>query len=292
MIGINEYYKYLLIREVEKKIIEIFPSDKIQSPVHLSFGGELPSILISSHTTELDKIFPSYRGHAAYFSHGGNLKRFFAELYGKATGASSGYGGSMHMIDLQKGIQGTSAVVASHIPIACGTAYTMKETNNIVVVYFGEGATESGSFFESINLADLYNLPVLFVCENNSLADSSPMKNRRKKNRIYDYVKSFFHYRINYIEDDIPMKYKRIRIEHAISKIRTDRKPCFFEFQTLREIDHVGIDNFVDNELHPIYFEISDNDAYGIKEEILKRIDEAIKFAEKSPIPENLIGWK
>ena len=290
--GYSLYYKYILIREVEKKIIEIFPSDKIQSPVHLSLGCEIPSILVSELTNNLDKIFPSYRGHAAYLAHGGNLKRFWAELYGRKTGAANGYGGSMHMIDLQNGIQGTSAVVASHIPIACGTAYTMKNSENLVIVYFGDGATETGSFFESINLSDLYDLPMVFICENNKKADSSPLKSRRKQDILRNYINPFCNLRTQVIKKEEDIKTKLRLTELWVSYTGRYRKPCFIEYEVEREIDHVGIDGFIDNEIPYFQFGIEKNEANDIRKEVLKKVEESIEFAEKSPYPTELLGWE
>ena len=277
----NTNEKYFLITETEKKIRELYSTDKITSPVHLSFGAEMPSILVSEFVDKKkDKIFPSYRGHAAYLAHGGDLKSFFAELFGKKTGCSKGYGGSMHLISLKNGIQGTSAIVASHIPIAVGTAYTMKKPwcKNIVVVYFGDGATEEGVFWESLNLAELYDLPILFVCENNGFADSATIKKRRRSQFISEYIKPFF------IPENILLteeEYPYYEVKELMQVVRQSRTPAFLEYVINRDIEHVGVDGY--KETKDVFVE------KNTKEKILKNIEDAVVFAENSPLQEELL---
>ena len=286
---LKEFEKYHLIRRLEDEIVAVFPKDKIKSPVHLSYGQELPSVLASSFYLPGDKVYLSYRCHAGYVSYGGDPNKFMAELYGKSTGCSNGLGGSMHLIDLEKGIAGTSAIVASHIPIAVGDAYTKKNTDNIVIIHFGDGATESGSFFESLNLATLFNLPILFICENNGWADSSEITLRRKNMYISDYVKPWIEgHTLSTLKEDL--NFNMSCLDDIFDDIRTYGKPKFVEFITNKEVDHVGINNINSPEIPYRYFHIEEKEANIIIENNYRKVEKAINFAEVSPYPKNLIN--
>ena len=158
------------IRRVEEEIVRIYPTDKIKSPTHLSIGQEAVSVGVCEALDRKDVAFGTYRSHALYLAKGGDLKGMMAELYGKATGTSKGKGGSMHLTDISKGLVCTSAVVGTTIPTAVGYAYSFKNLgkNSIVASFFGDGATEEGVFYESLNFAALKKLPVIFICETSS----------------------------------------------------------------------------------------------------------------------------
>ena len=168
------------IRRVEEQIEEIYHTDKIKSPVHLSIGQEAISVGVCDILNADDFVVGTYRGHALYLAKGGNLEAFMAELFGKVDGCARGKGGSMHMIDVSANVLGCSAVVATNIPIAMGYAWRLKQQKNggVIACFFGDGATEEGVFYESLNFAALHKLPILFVCENNGLAIHSPLKKR------------------------------------------------------------------------------------------------------------------
>src|SRR3989344_7824434 len=168
-----KFYRSLYrIRRVEEEIARVYPTNKIKSPVHLSIGQEAVSVGVCLALDSQDIVFGTYRGHALYLAKGGNLKKMIAELYGRATGCAKGKGGSMHLIDVTAGVMGGSAVVGTTIPQAVGYAYALKikKSSSVVVSFFGDGAVEEGVFHESMNFAALKNLPIIFVCENNSYA--------------------------------------------------------------------------------------------------------------------------
>src|SRR5262249_4242479 len=174
-------YKALYrIRRVEEEVARVYPSDKIKSPVHLSIGQESVSVGICAALRPQDVVFGTYRGHALYLAKGGDLKKMVAELFGKATGCTHGKGGSMHLIDPEAGVMGTSAVVGTTIANAVGFAYAMRYRRDeaIVASFFGDGATEEGVFSESLNFAVLKRLPILFVCENNRYAIHTHQRRR------------------------------------------------------------------------------------------------------------------
>jgi pyruvate dehydrogenase E1 component alpha subunit len=142
-----ETLKY--IRRVEEVVAEIYPSDKIKSPVHLSIGQEAIAVGVCDALNETDIVSGTYRGHATYLAKGGNLDAMMAELFGKRGGCARGKGGSMHMIESSRGVLGTSAVVGSTVPIAMGYAFAMKREGKgrVVVGFHGDGATEEGGYW-------------------------------------------------------------------------------------------------------------------------------------------------
>ena len=289
---LDQYKKYILIRKFEEKIVEIFPTDKIKSPVHLSLGQEIPSVITSSFYRPGDKVYLSYRSHAGYLAFGGDPNKFMAELYGKETGCSKGYGGSMHLIDLEKGIAGTSAIVASHIPVAVGDAWVQKKENtgNIVFCFFGDGATEVGTFFESINIANLFQLPIVFICENNLWADSSDIRYRRPFPFIDLYIKPWFENRSIWIKEPETMDNRYYFTKSIIDDTRKDKKPRFIEFIDERKIDHVGIANIKSNPISYENFNINKEEAEKIVTDSEQIVQRAIDFAESSLFPEKLCG--
>lgn len=189
--GIYEelFYKALRIRLVEERIIELYPSDKIQSPVHLSIGQEAVAVCACQSLKQADLLFCSYRSHAFYRAKGGHLCEMFAELYGKATGCGRGKAGSMHLAAPEVGLMGSSAVVASTIPHAVGAALAAERLKKpqVIVAVFGDGATEEGVYHESLNFAALHKLPIVFFCENNGLAVHSKLEARQAYRQQYGF---------------------------------------------------------------------------------------------------------
>src|SRR5439155_16472388 len=187
------YRKLRLIRRAEEEIARIYPSDKIKSPVHLSIGQEAVSVGVCDVLRPDDVVSGTYRSHAGYMAKGGDLRALFAELYGKDTGCARGKGGSMHLVDINRYILGTSAVVGTTIPIAVGYALAVKREGHgrVVAAFFGDGATEEGVFYESLNFAALHRLPVLFVCENNVLAIHTPIEKRWATRQLCERVRTY-----------------------------------------------------------------------------------------------------
>jgi len=161
----------LRIRMFEERIIDVYPEQDMKSPVHLYIGEEAIAAGVCIHLREDDYLFTTHRSHGHCLAKGASPESLYAEFYGKANGCCRGKGGSMHPAYPEIGILGTSAIVGGGIPLAVGTALAsvMQNTNRITVVFFGDGASEEGSFHESLNFAALKHLPVVFVCENNFL---------------------------------------------------------------------------------------------------------------------------
>lgn len=233
-------YDALKIRLVEEKIIEIYYSDKIQSPVHLSIGQEHVAVGVCAALRRDDPLFGTYRSHAFYLAKGGDLKRMFAELYGKATGGAKGKAGSMHLSAPEVGFMGSSAVVASNIPHAVGAALAARRrgTGQIAVAVFGDGATEEGVFHESINFAALHRLPVLFLCENNGYAVHSPLA-ARQAYRI-GTLAAAYGVPTHTLERGHDMIGIRDRTAAIAARVRAGGGPEFLEIHTCRFREHVG----------------------------------------------------
>ena len=242
---LNLYYKVQLIRSMEEKIIELYKEQEIRCPVHLSIGQEAIAAGISQALNPNDIAMSNHRSHSHYLAKGCNIKKMIFELYGKKEGCSGGKGGSMHLIDLNKNFYGSTPIVASTIPIAAGLAFAEKITrsrNTIVVIYFGDGAYESGNFHEVLNFSSLHSLKILFVCENNSYSVYSPLKYRQPKNLIISNVAKSHGIKSCLIDgnkaDSIFQKTLDIRRE-----IIQSNKPYFIELRTYRYFEHCGVNN-------------------------------------------------
>lgn len=172
------YEQMLLIRRVEERLQQLFADGQVPGFLHLSIGQEAVPVGVSSCLTDRDTVSSNHRGHGHTLAKGVSLEGFFAELLGRSTGLCKGRGGSMHVADLGKGMLGANGIVGAGIPITTGSALAlkMKGDGDIAVVYFGDGALAEGVVHECLNIAALWSLPVLFVCENNGWSEFSPTK--------------------------------------------------------------------------------------------------------------------
>jgi len=296
----------LRIRLAELRITEIYPSDKIQSPVHLSIGQEAVSAGVSLALAPEDHIYGTYRGHGLYIARGGDLKKLFAELFAKDTGCSRGKGGSMHLSAPDRGLIGCSAIVASTIPVATGDALAAKiqKKDRMSVAFFGDGAVDEGAFFESLNFAVLKQLPVLYVCENNNYAVHSRVADRHPQPELYR------------LGEGLGVRGKRLdgnnaavvyhSMKEAIAEARNKQQPALLEYITYRVYEHVGIakdhsERYRDQDklqkalaedplkrseaLLKTQFSVPDTELRQWEAEISREVDEAVRFAEGSPFP-------
>lgn len=290
------FYQALRIRLVEEKIIDLYPSDLIQSPVHLSIGQEAAAVGVCANLKKEDWIFINYRGHAFYLAKGAPMAEFFAELMGKQGGQSKGKAGSMHMASPEHGVMGASAVVGSTISHAVGSGLMSKirKENKVFVTNFGDGALEQGVLHESLNFASLYKTPVLFLCEDNGLAVHSP-KSERQSFSIDKLVSS---YDIPYyeIQDGHDFMSVQDKSKEVIDFVRETQTPAFLKINTARYMEHVGPgeDFFAgyrsEDEINqwknqdPL---INDKESYDeFINQINIEIDEAVQFGIDSPLPD------
>ena len=170
------YERMRLIRNFEDRVADLFGQGRLPGFAHLYAGEEAIAVGVMSHLTDQDWIISTHRGHGHCISKGMDVKAMMAELHGKAAGSCKGKGGSMHVADIDKGMLGANGIVGAGAPIACGSALTAKVlgTDQVTVCFFGDGASEQGTVHESMNLAAIWKLPLVFVCENNLYAVSTP----------------------------------------------------------------------------------------------------------------------
>jgi TPP-dependent pyruvate/acetoin dehydrogenase alpha subunit len=302
MINVQRYRKLfrqaLLIRLVEEKIIELYPFDKIQSPVHLSIGQEAVAVGVCESLLREDLVFITYRGHAFYIAKGGDLPSMMAELYGRANGVSKGKAGSMHLAAPQVGVMGASAVVASTISLAVGAALAnrLQKKSGLSVVCFGDGATEQGTYHESLNFAALHSLPVLFLCENNGLAVHATLAERQ----TYLIHKHAQAYGIESVRIEEGWDFQKIAdvTTGITAAMRKDGRPRLIEVITCRYKEHVGPGEDYDagyrssNDIEawmardPLCQNIAL--AAELRPELDAEIAAAVAFAEAGPVPEPL----
>lgn len=295
------------IRTVEEAIADHYPEGKMRCPVHLSIGQESIPAIFAQLITSTDFAVSTHRGHAHYLAKGGNLNAMIAEIYGKSTGCAKGKGGSMHLVDLAVNFMGTSAIVGNSIPIGVGLALSaqLKKTNQISCVFLGDGATEEGVFYESINFAAVRKLPVLFVCENNLYSVYSPLLVRQPKGRsIAKMVEAIGVEVATSDGHNITSSYEIMK--NAIDRVRSTGGPFFLEFSTYRWREHCGhgFDNDIGYRTHEEFLEWKARDPLNnleqhlqqssshvasslenIKSEINLEIVKAFEFAERSPFP-------
>ena len=296
------------IRLVEEEISTRYVEQQMRCPVHLSIGQESAAVGVSHYLKEGDKVYSNHRCHAHYLAKGGDLKSMIAELYGKETGCAMGKGGSMHLVDLNSGFFAAVPIVGSTIPIAVGVAWAfkLKKSRNIVTVFLGDGATEEGVFFESLDFASLKNVPMLFVCENNFYSVYSQLNVRQSPDRkIAGLAES--HGIKTYTGDGNNITQVSEIAKEAIKYIKDYNAPAFIELETFRWLEHCGPnwddelgyrkegeldkwqkrDPLSANETLLIEKkELTKNEILEIKEVISIEIDEAFKFAKDSPFPD------
>jgi TPP-dependent pyruvate/acetoin dehydrogenase alpha subunit len=234
------YASMLRIRLFEEKIVELYPEQEMKCPVHLCIGQEAIAAGVCLHLNKSDYVFSNHRGHGHCLAKGAAAAPLMAEFYGKETGCSKGKGGSMHIIDVENGIFGTSAIVGGGIPMGVGAALasSIRGEDRVTAVFFGDGAFDEGAFYESFNFASLKKLPVVFVCENNFYATNSHQSARQSGCRIYDSA-SAFDARGHCVDgNDVLAVYKAA--QDAVTLARKGGGPSLIEAKTYRWKGHVG----------------------------------------------------
>lgn len=234
-------YEMMRIRMIEEAIAREYPKGEMRCPVHLSVGQEAPAVGVASALERSDVAVSTHRAHAHYLAKGGDLKRFLAELFGKDAGCARGRGGSMHLIDLSVGFEGSTAIVGNTVPVGVGLALGAKVRGENIVscIFVGDGAVEEGVFYESANFAVVRKLPVIFICENNSYSVYSPIGVRQPQGRkIHELVravglKTEFH-------DGNDVFGVADAARKAVAEVRSGGAPMLLEFATYRWLEHCG----------------------------------------------------
>ena len=248
-----------------------------------------------------DIVFSNYRGHAHYLAREGNLNQMWAELYGKIDGSSRGKAGSMHLSDWSVNFMTTSAIVTSAIPEAVGYAFAQKYKNNkgVVICYHGDGAVDEGVYWESLNFASLHNLPILFVCENNKYAIYTHQSKRMLNDSISKRANAFG-VKASKVDGLTTKDFYNAAYE-SLDEIKNGNGPMLIECLTTRWRDHVGpgedrhikfrsdaeLDNAINNDdLLRLESMLSEKEVQKINDEVDNKINEAIKYSEKSSFPD------
>jgi pyruvate dehydrogenase E1 component alpha subunit len=297
------FYQMVLIRRMEENAAELYQQGKIGGFLHLYIGQEAVSTGLISARKPQDRVITAYRDHGVALNTGIPARLVMAELLGKATGVSKGRGGSMHMADVAHNFWGGHAIVGAHLPIAAGLALgdLYQGTDGVTICMFGDGATNIGFFHEAVNLSKVWNLPVLWVCENNqygmgtSVARASAVSDIRQKANGYNIP--------NDCVDGMNVMEVRASAEKYIEWVRAGNGPYFLEAMTYRfrghsmgdperyrkpeeikkwqEEDPIGIYHryLINNNL------AADPELEEIEKQVEIDIREAIQFAESSPEP-------
>lgn len=293
----SEFYRQmLLIRRFEEKCVELYSKEKIRGFLHLYIGEEAIAVGVMNALTPDDAIFATYREHGHAMARGIDPKKIMAEMFGKIEGCSRGRGGSMHLFDAKTRFYGGSAIVAGGLPLAVGMALAdkMMKRDRVTVCIFGDGAVAEGEFHESLNLAALWKLPVLFICENNLYAMGTALKFTQSETNISKKAAS---YRITSRQVD-GMDVLKVfdTAQQAVAEIRKGNGPMFIEYLTYRFRAHSMYDAELYREkseveewkkkdplllLHQRYPNIDIN---KYESEIGAIIDEAITFAENGSL--------
>lgn len=299
------YRTAFLIRHVELEIAREYPKGEMRCPVHLSVGQEITSAVFSMFQKNIDYAVSSHRAHAHYLAKGGNLNAMIAEIFGKVTGCSKGRGGSMHLSDSSVRFMGSSAIVGNSIPVGVGIAYGIKLRKDEAksYIFFGEGASEEGVFYESLNFAIIHNLPAIFICENNLYSVYTDLLSRQPRGRSVHEVVSA----LGMPSIKVPFG-KLDELMNAFNEFVNSpvNGPKFIEVDTYRWLEHCGPNsddtlNYrptveLENRLtYDVVMDLGemirskanklDNGIEELEEEIRSLIKEAFTFARSSPFP-------
>ncbi|GLY09168.1 thiamine pyrophosphate-dependent dehydrogenase E1 component subunit alpha [Pseudobacillus badius] len=298
------YRKMLEIREFEDKVHELFAQGILPGFVHLYAGEEAVAVGVCAHLNDKDTITSTHRGHGHCIAKGCDLDGMMAEIYGKATGLCKGKGGSMHIADLNKGMLGANGIVGGGFPLACGSALTAKykKTDNVSVCFFGDGANNHGTFHEGINLAAIWNLPVIFVAENNGYAEATPFEYASSCKTIADRAIGYNIPGVRVDGKNVLAVYKAA--EEAIQRARRGEGPTLIECMTYRNYGHFEGDAQTykaepEKKEHKqekdaiIQFKkylltqqlLTENELASVEESVIEAIQRAVRFSEESPYP-------
>lgn len=294
------------IRIFEEEAGKLMEAGKIPGALHLYVGEEAVAAGVMVHLRDTDQITSTHRGHGHLVAKGGDLRKMYAELYGRATGYCKGKGGSMHISDLDLGMLGANGIVGAGPPIAIGAAFSnqYRGTDDVTCCFFGDGASNEGTLHEAANMAALYRLPVIFVCENNGFGEFTRQERHQAVRDIADRAAGYGMPGV--VADGMDAVAVFESAGEAIARARRGEGPTLLEYKTYRYFDHVGIRGMgvsyrEDSEVlawrqrDPIVTLearlaeegiLSPEAAAAVHEAVRAEVEEAIAFAEASPFPD------
>src|SRR5882724_7986746 len=297
-------HQMLLIRRFEEKSAESYSLGKIGGFCHLYIGQEAVGVGAISAVRRDDYVITSYREHGQALAKGISADAVMAELFGKETGCSRGKGGSMHMFDRNVNFLGGHAIVGGQIPLATGTAFAAKYkgTDRVSLCFFGEAAVNQGAFHESLNMAQLWMLPCIYICENNqygmgtSLARAMSLQNIAQKACSYEMAAEFV--------DGMDVLAVREATLRAVERARKDYLPTLLEVRTYRFMGHsmsdpgnyrtrAEIERYQERDPLKLFSAslkeegvLSDSEFKKIETQVKEQVEHAVQFAEQSPLPD------
>jgi pyruvate dehydrogenase E1 component alpha subunit len=294
------------IRLFEETAGRLMEDGKIPGALHLYVGQEAVAAGVMVHLSNDDWITSTHRGHGHLIAKGGEFDRMFAELYGKATGYCKGKGGSMHICNMELGMLGANGIVGGGPPIAVGAAFSnrFRKTDRVACTFFGDGASNEGAFHEAANMAGLYKLPVVFVCENNGYGEFTAQSNHQAIVDVADRAAGYGMPGVVVDGMDAIAVYEAAG--EAIERARRGEGPTLLECKTYRFFDHVGVRGMglayrSDDEV--AYWRTRDpiprleqqldeqeilsaEAAMAVHAEVTREVEAGVRFAEESPLPD------
>ena len=304
---LDMYRTMQTIRQFESRVKEIFQEGKIPGFVHVSIGEEASATGVAAALTDTDYITSTHRGHGHLIAKGGDVKPMMAELFGKKTGYCKGKGGSMHIANFELGILGANGIVGAGLPIATGAglAAKVRGSGEVAACFFGDGASNEGTFHESLNIASAWKLPVVYVCENNLYGEFTAGRDVTSVKDIADRARGHDMPGVVVNGNDVVEVYEATH--EAVDRARKGEGPTLLECKTYRWEGHVvGEEAFLGKRSYRPADEIeawkkrcplmsfeqrfvpgsfSAEELETVRTEVGRRIDEAVQFAMDSPLP-------
>jgi pyruvate dehydrogenase E1 component alpha subunit len=297
------YRKMLTIRRFEERAAELYAAGRMPGFVHLYVGEEAVATGVCASLTDRDFITSTHRGHGHVIAKGGKIDLMMAELYGKATGYCKGKGGSMHIADIDLGILGANGIVGAGQPISVGAAFACKykKTDAVAICFFGDGASNRGTFHEAMNMASSFKLPVVFVCENNMYGISNYQKHHMNISDIADRAGAYGVPGVSVDGNDVIAVYEAA--SEAVARARRGDGPSIVECKTWRHRGHFEGDpaKYKDPEEQKAWLAkdpiprieaklielgmATQADIDAMRAKVSEEIEAAVKFAEDSPEP-------
>ena len=310
---INLYQGMARIRLIEEAIADHYAEGEMRCPVHLSIGQEAVAVGVCAALSQTDKVYSTHRSHAHYLAKGGDLNRMLAEIYGKSTGCIGGRGGSMHLMDISVGMVASVPIVASSIPLAVGNALASRRSGSadVTVVFIGDASVEEGAFHESANFAALYELPVIFVCENNLYSVYTPLHQRQPDRPLSNLAEAHGIFSQQGNGNDAEGVFDMAAA--AVQRAREGGGPSFLLLDTYRWLEHCGpnYDNNIGYRSEDEYLQweaecpvrsleqnlidegvLSEDDVSAFAAGVTEEITAAMQQAKEAPLPTPEDAWR
>jgi acetoin:2,6-dichlorophenolindophenol oxidoreductase subunit alpha len=296
----------LLIRRFEEKVEERFRAGELPGFLHVAIGQEAVAVGVCSALEDGDVFASTHRAHGHTLARGTHPNALMAELYGKLEGCSHGYGGSMHLYDIERGNLGANAVVGGGLPATVGAAlaFKLRGEPRVAVAFLGDGATNTGTFHESLNLAQLWRVPAVFVCEDNSWAESTPKRQHSPVENMADRAKAWGMHAIEVYGQDVEEVYAKT--VEALNHARSGDGPVFMNVVTARFVGHyVGDPQVYRDRDEPkklretqdplnrlrVRLALPDEEVEALDREVQELVDGSVEFAKAGtdPKPEDAL---